>query len=319
MLVALSFFALTAIAQKNNVNKASSAVMNENYEKAKEFIHLALDNTETKVQAKTWYYKGRIYEGLVKRSDVLNDTVVEQMETAVDAYLKSAELDEGSDYRNSSEEQLKGFVGVMMSKVAPLYNSKDYATATKILKVVIKADPSATNYSYLASASYAIGEYELAYDSFKKTIDLGNLDENMFLNLFSLANGLKKPYDDQGAYLTKAIETYPSNVKFRHNDIQAYESSEGATVSAINEKYEAVLAIDDKDLISLFNLGAYYYNEAAKANNDAGLKSETKTLFEKALGYLERAYAVNPDDADVKSVLKKAYTYLGMGDKAGGL
>ncbi len=319
ILIVFSLLCFSTFAQKNNVNKASSAVMNENYDKAKEYIHLALENTETKLQAKTWYYKGRVYEGLVKRSQETNDTVVDWMQQTVDAYNKAIELDKGEDYKNSAKEKKEMFVVLLMNKLSKPYNNGEFALATKILKVVIHVQPTGENYSYLASSAYACKDYEAAYIGFQKTIDLGKSHENMYVNLFSLANNLGKSYEEQKPYLEDATNLYPTNFRFIHNEIHALEKIEGYSKDSINEKYERILVLNPKDEVALFNLGAHYYNVGVKANNASLIKSEVNALYKKALTYLEIAYKVDPNDASVKSVLKKTYLHLDMIDEAGAL
>ena len=321
VLVALSLFGFSANAQKSNVNRASSALTNENFDKAKEFILLALENAETKTQAQTWYYKGRVYENLLIRSKTLNDTVLGLADETIEAYQKAIALDKDkkADYKNSAAEHLKGMTPILMNKVSEPFNNGDYTLAKEVLLRVVALEPNIQNYTYLASAAYNTQDYELSFSSFEKLVELGHQDEAIYNNLISTGSILKKNVDSLLVYVLQARSKYPKNKLFIYNHINLLENKENPNEDTLVAMYEEILLLDPNDENALFNIGVVYFNRGVLANNAKALKSEVKALYEKALVYLEKAHQLKPSDKQISSVLKKDYVLLGMTEKADAL
>lgn len=75
--------------------------------------------------------------------------------------------------------------------------------------------------------------------------------------------------------------------------------------------------IDPKNSQAQFNVGRYYYNQAAefvKNNPDLlgdALMQKVKPYYEKCLPYLEKAYELDNNNTDAKNALRNIYYQLG--------
>jgi hypothetical protein len=125
-LILVALIALTVViqAQNNKVISAWKYLKDFNdfkevssLKKAKEAIDAAIENADTKVEAKTWLYRGNIYqtifeqnfrseidkqkdvpEGSKKTTTAYQNTDIADLEKAYESYLKSKELDVKKEY-----------------------------------------------------------------------------------------------------------------------------------------------------------------------------------------------------------------------------
>lgn len=114
--------------------------------------------------------------------------------------------------------------------------------------------------------------------------------------------------------LASAIEKAPNNAQLYDVMGKLYETSDEEKSL---EWYGKALAIDPEFTESNFNMGRVYYNKAVTLKSsdkyDAATDKKITELFKKALPYLEKVYAKNPDQCYY--VLAQVYYNLKMGDK----
>jgi tetratricopeptide (TPR) repeat protein len=94
------------------------------------------------------------------------------------------------------------------------------------------------------------------------------------------------------------------------------------------KSYEMAIAQDPNNFNAYYRLGASYYNRAVDLNNQMNkldlnqqkqydlLKAQRDQLFKQSMPYLERAYELDPKDADTLGALKELYARLGQMDKS---
>ncbi len=116
------------------------------------------------------------------------------------------------------------------------------------------------------------------------------------------------------ALLEKTIEKAPNNAQLYDVMGKLYEATDEAKSL---EWYAKALAIDPEFMESSFNIGRVYYNQAVTLKSsdkyDAATEKQITELFKKALPYLEKVYAKNPDQCYY--ILAQVYYNLKMGDK----
>jgi Flp pilus assembly protein TadD len=124
---------------------------------------------------------------------------------------------------------------------------------------------------------------------------------------------LKKPevykmlalVSSQNGNYTKAKKAIEEALAINPNDADL--KTEGARIY-FNEAYE--LLKDDQKLVDEINA-----NLDNKAKYDE-LMEKRISVFKQALPSFEKAYSLNPTDANTKALLKMSYEILGMNDKA---
>ena len=117
----------------------------------------------------------------------------------------------------------------------------------------------------------------------------------------------------------------PANANFNFLIGKSFDDM-GKTDSA-EMYYKAALTVNPKFFEAYYNIGAIYVNKAAqlqkKANNLPlsktkeynAMEKEANANLEKSIPWLEKAYAINPNDQPTFKGLKEAYARLKMNDK----
>ena len=131
--------------------------------------------------------------------------------------------------------------------------------------------------------------------------------------------------EDAMKYLQLAIEQDPTNATFYFALGTLYEKNKQQQKAI--EVYEKAIELDDEYFDAYYNLGALYYNrgvaqiEVANAVPPSENEKYQEELekanvwFKKALPYMERCFALDPDHPMTLESLKNLYYRLKMMDK----
>jgi tetratricopeptide (TPR) repeat protein len=129
--------------------------------------------------------------------------------------------------------------------------------------------------------------------------------------------------------LRKRFTNDPTNASLAFNLGVLYDKSHES--GKTKEYYEKAISLKPEYGDAYFNLGVMYFNAGVAKNKEmnavddakdkdgkiyTGLKAERDELFKKALPNLEKAYEIDPKNADYKSNLKKVYASMNMLEKA---
>ena len=84
--------------------------------------------------------------------------------------------------------------------------------------------------------------------------------------------------------------------------------------------YQRCIELNDSNASGLFNVGRYFYNKAMETRQNSRLYGKkladlVNPMYREALPYLEKSYAINPHNADVRNALRDIYYKLGEADK----
>jgi tetratricopeptide (TPR) repeat protein len=131
------------------------------------------------------------------------------------------------------------------------------------------------------------------------------------------------------AKFEKAFTNDPTNASLAFNLGVLYDKAQDPEKT--KEYYEKAISLKPEYGDAYFNLGVMYFNAGVAKNKEmnavddakdkdgkiyTGLKAERDELFKKALPNLEKAYEIDPKNADYKSNLKKVYASMNMLEKA---
>ena len=195
----------------------------------------------------------------------------------------------GEDFENSITyyNKIKGSGyedGVVYSKLAGQYKSNgDTTMAMEVISEGRKAYPD--NQALLISEFnlyVELGETEKAISNIDKAIE---------------ANPEKAPYYYVRGKLKESL-----------NDLSGAEAD-----------YKKTIEMDPEHLDANHDLGAMYVNESIKVVDEMNAlpysdtkgyeakKAELESIYAKALPYLQKAYELDPSDAEVQGILKKLY------------
>lgn len=84
--------------------------------------------------------------------------------------------------------------------------------------------------------------------------------------------------------------------------------------------YQQCIELNDSNASGLFNVGRYFYNKAMETRQNSHLHGKklanlVNPIYREALPYLEKSYAINPRNEDVRNALRDIYYKLGEAQK----
>lgn len=188
-------------------------------------------------------------------------------------------------------------------------NSKDYKLAEKMYEELLNSEYMKSGVFYFATNKANGVEDELSSkEERSKYISMGVYEKPRDVKVSSTKPDVLKIlailYTQNGNF-DKAKATYAEARKLSPND---EELKKGEFDIYFNSGY-AGLAEDDKLVTEINN------SRADKKKYDA-LMLKRKELFAKSLPDFEKAYSINPNDANTKSILKMTYEIIGQPEKA---
>lgn len=353
-------------AQKGKIVSAINYLQNNELLKAKEMIDTAAVNEKTKDLSKTWFVRGKVYQAIYEsQKPELLEVVKAPLEVAYTSYMKAIEIDK-DDYNSDMTPYLKnlkidyinkGIVSFNAQEFGDAYESFQYSLNIAKLPAINSLD-TAIYYNAAISAYYAkkydkaIEYYDVAiknnykklnayifkldvYKTIKDSVNyLSTLKEG--LNLFpdnealevQMANYYLNSNNIENAlnYINKLIEKNPSNATYYFTQGTLYDKLEKFDLAQAS--YENAIKNNPNYFDAYYNLGAIFYNKAAKiieqsssiplkeqARYDAEI-NKANELFKTSLPYFEKANELNKNDANILQTLSVIYSKLKMDDKA---
>lgn len=84
--------------------------------------------------------------------------------------------------------------------------------------------------------------------------------------------------------------------------------------------YQRCIELNDSNALGLFNVGRYFYNKAQETRRNSRLYGRqlanlVNPMYREALPYLEKSYAINPNNQDLINALRDIYYKLGEAQK----
>lgn len=129
----------------------------------------------------------------------------------------------------------------------------------------------------------------------------------------------REEYTQANELIDKAIAVNDSDSKLHNLKGLVVEQQDGIEAAFPHFKRSVELAPDDAQ--SLFNVGRYYYNQAATITDKnpnlsrKEFNNKVQPLYREAMPYFERALQIEHDNEEVKNALRNIYYKLGEGKK----
>lgn len=297
-----------ATAQKAKVQTAYNYYKYDELDKAKEAIDEAAQNETTSGMAKTWYYKGLIYQKIYKHEKYGNldqDALLK----AYQAYAKALEIEPKYEFAPEINQNKLVVGNQMFGQGVEFFNAKTFDKALNAFENVLIINPNDTLATLNAAYSAEKGGNKVkAKEYYNKLISMNYKDPKIYIFLSSI---YKTEGDSAQALATvqKGRQRFPSDNNLvieelnmflgSGKDKEALESlnvaiqgdpknpslyfAQGTVYDKLNRKSEAAasykMAIENKPdyFDAYYNLGAMYFNEAAEMANKANdLKSNVE-------------------------------------------
>ena len=335
LLILVTFVVLMSQGQKVKRTTAFNYLNDEDYAKAIEFIEPTISHEKTMHDAKTWYYRSKIYINAYVRGDsALKVQYPDALDRAYESLVKATELDSRGDYTDDINYSYKVIGPQYFNEAAAQWNLGNFDKAgeyfIKTFTVSQKFGVYDTNAVQNAGLAYFNGEY------FEKTkeVYIGMVEANAHTPVIysTLYNVFIKENDTAAAieYLSKGLEIYPQDNEMLVGKINLYlaQGNSEMVIKSIeqaiandptnpqfysvagqnyeklgnNEKavenYLKAIEIDSNNYDGNYGLGAFYNNQAGDIRD--GLDDIPLSETEK----------YDKQKAEANEYLKKAYPYL---------
>ena len=280
--------------------------------KAKVEIEPAIEHVKTKEDAKTWYYRGLIYENICKNSFAENEAtkaliypeLVAERKGAVLTALESFEkaISIGSKKINMTEVKQHH---AEMSKWAyqegvNYYNEKDYANAAKMFakcyEVKLVYDMIDNEAAYNAGLGYKLAGDKVNAEKYLRICMANEFKvEQVYLDLLHMYAQDEADADKYKATLAEAREKFPDNLDIIQEEINIYLASK--------EYDKALVNLDKAITADPTNKGLLYARGIILDNQQTNLRAEKKTdeanaIYPKAEADYKRVVELDPEGFD---------------------
>jgi tetratricopeptide (TPR) repeat protein len=295
-------------AQKSKVQTAWNYYKYDELDKAKTAIDEASANESTSGMAKTWYYKGLIYQKLNKH-EKYGSLDPNALLVAYQSYSKALEIE--PDYEFAAEiNQNKQVIGNMMfTQGVEYFNAKKFDEALVSFENVIKASPNdSLAIMNAAFSAERAGNKAKAKEYYNKLVSMKYSDPKIYIflsNIYksegdsamalsTIQNG-RKQFPGDNTLVIEELNMY----LYAGKDKEALESlnvailgdpknpnlhfAQGTVYDKLNRKtdaansYKKAIELKPDYFDAYYNLGAMYFNEAAEMANKANdLKSNAE-------------------------------------------
>ncbi len=306
-----------ASAQNSAVNSAVLNHKNGTLDKAQADINKAIEHPKTKEKAKTWFYRGVIYQDMIGNPIYGKNTDDKTPEIVLESFNKTVEIDgKNGEFGKQVPERLNMLYGQVLNQAVEFHNSQNWDQAIAKYDLASRVNPTDTTaVLYAAYASAAKQDYPGAIKYYDKLIGMGHKTEDVYKAkvqllqtteakdeevLNTLAAGLKehpnsvylmqeelKYYlkndraDEAMAKLDQAIAADPKNASLyavKGNLQERKKDIDGAYAS-----YKKAIEVDPNNFDAYYNLGVLEYNKGSEFNNKAA-KMDYATYQKKGKG-----------------------------------
>ncbi len=296
IIIAAICVAFSVSAQKKpKLGKVESMLLNGDIAGAREMVEQATEYEKTMDNPKTYYLKALIYVAL-DTATATRGTVDNALETAVAAFQKSEELNEGgkelylleNGFPALYSSHKENYWGYYFNIAATAYGEEDYATATEYFEYSQLIVPGDTNgYINAGLAAQNAQNLDAAKRNYYKAIELG-VKEKSIWNLLIYLVGQDKDFDEAVRLIREAKKIHPNESEFARSEIsyliqaEKIEEAEGNLIAQIEAEP------DDPNLY--FTLGILNEELSGKAE-DEEVKTQRKVS---ALEAYRKAVEIDP-------------------------
>ena len=264
-------------AKKHFTKNAIAALEKGELAIAQHCIKQAVENKATKLQGKTWYYRGVIYEECMKQ-EVALDSITYFLDEALASYHKAMSLTRAkSRYHRFAIMKIDALWASYLNRGVRYYRKEAYDSAIENFAICKKIKPTdAYAYLYTAIAAHQDENYAVAIENYEQYIALGYTSPAVYYGLASITEKHLQDPDKACAILNEGLQQYPLNNELNHASMQLLQ-----TLNQLEEKERQLKAKIAKDIspITAYYQLAYLY--------------ETLGKQEEAMAYYTQALAID--------------------------
>lgn len=272
-------FCMTTLtfAQSAEVINAYNYLKFKELDKAKISIDKAITDVKTGVNAKTWYYRGLIYQEITESPDAnVQAYDLESLDKALDSYMKSMELDVKKMYVEDIKKRIPFLLNRYVNKGIEAYRAKDYLAAATNFERSFNSNEKIYNkldtpllYNIAISAQLG-GIKDKQKSTLARLIELKYPEPEIYRSMAGLYLAEKDTVKGM-EYINLGRTAHPTYNALMIDELNIY-IAKGQTKQMI-EKMVAATEADPKNKTLKFALGATYDNMGKKPEAEAAYKA----------------------------------------------
>jgi len=263
--VAFSFATCILFAQSGELTNAILAYRDGMLADAQTSIDKASLHEKTKNEAKTWLYKGKIYEAIALDAELVKQNP-DAAKNAFDAYHLAQKLDETAEKSGKFKQEIDealvstNFAIALQNSGIRAFQGKQYNVAYDYFTMFQEVRPLDTlGYIYAAQMAMAKNDYPKAKVAYAKCIEkTGYTSPEILTNLLYIYQTVESEKDISKALEIARIgkEKYPNSQYYISQEIELLEKS-GQIQDAIAQQ-EALVQKVNKTSDNYLTLGMLY-------------------------------------------------------------
>jgi len=285
-----------AIGQNDAVTSAFLYNKDGEYDKAKEEIDKASVHEKTKDKAKTWYFRGMIYENILtspnpKFKAMAGPDVAKQ---TYDSYTKAMSLaPKGDEFHDNSASRIRNLGGVFLNDGIVKYQDKKFPEAIASYEISQMINPNDTTaVLYALYAAEQIPDYNRCKSYTAKLLAMGRKSPDMFISLSNVAKKLDKK-DSALIHIQEGRKMFPDHKNLALIELDMYFAA--GRGSEARAKLEDAVKLDSTNSSLFAILGNLYDQEAADPKKPAKDREASK---QKALAAYQKAISIDPKNLE---------------------
>ena len=288
-------------AQNSKVNTAATYLNQGDYGKAKQAIDEAVLNEKTKIEAKTWYYRGDIHNYIARDTTGVYNNIANPLDIALESFKTALTMEDVKNYKVKIADGLFTTYNLFFLKGANAYNAgnneeayQNFSKANQANMLQIDANPLAAldtgvvfNMGLMAERTERTAEAVAAY---QRLIEMKYGESYLYSRLSNLY--MEAGRSDEAL---KVLETGRTNFP-ADKDIMIAELNYYLTANKLDvlvSKLDNAIALDPKNTELYFVLGTTH-GELIKLDSVNG-----KMHFDAAIVAYDKALALENDRFDI--------------------
>lgn len=219
----------TVFGQKSKRTSANNYLGYGELDNAMEAIEPTITDEKTMNDAKTWFFRGKIYQAIYETKDEKFKSLhPNPLQVAVESFMKCLELDDKNYHTETVLQYLDVEGKQFINEGITRYNAKDYegalAAFENTLKITnidqIKRTDSLSIY-YAGACAEQTGDLAKAEKYYRQAMDIGYKDEAALVrmqNMYAAAGNDEKAFE----ILKEGRKLYPNNQALITSEVNVY-------------------------------------------------------------------------------------------------
>ena len=256
-------WATTLQAKPSLVKRAIAAFEKEDLTQAK--AHIDQATAEEAAQGATWYYRGVIYEKLL-RSQVATEEAPQLLETTLAAYRQTLALTpSASQYHSFAQVNLHGLWAYYLGRGRRYYRQEASENALQQFAYSKQIKPAALcTYLYTAIAAHQAANHKLAHANYTHYLEQVNTaPAAVYRALAHLTTALHKAPQEALAVVDQALLQYPFDNDLLFERLQCYKAM--GQVEALPTLLLQRIGTAPHEAMYCYQLGYWYEQQGAVA------------------------------------------------------